>query len=98
MARFDVYRRARGGYLLDVQSDHLYTLPSRMMVPLLPETTAPPPIRDLAPTLHVGEERVVMMTHFMAAVERRGLGKPLANLLDQSDDITRALGILLNGF
>lgn len=98
MARFDVYRRAKGGYLLDVQSDHLYALPTRMMVPLLQESAALPAIRDLNPVLQVGEERVAMMTHYMAAVDRRGLGKPLGNLLAQSDDITRALDILLTGF
>jgi hypothetical protein len=39
-----------------------------------------------------------MFTHHMAAVPRRDLGRPVANLLDQSDDITRALAILLTGF
>jgi hypothetical protein len=39
-----------------------------------------------------------MLTPLMAAVPRRRLGRPLGNLLDQADDITRALGILLTGF
>lgn len=48
MARFDLHRRkGTPGYLLEVQSDHMYALPSRMVVPLLPPTAALPAIRDL---------------------------------------------------
>jgi toxin CcdB len=99
MARFDVHPRRDGeGLLLDVQSDHLYVLPTRMVVPLLPEGAALPPLRDLNPVLTVGTERLAMMTQYMAAVPTRLLGRPVDNLTDQTDDITRALGILLNGF
>jgi hypothetical protein len=99
MARFDLHRRARGpGYLLDVQADHLYRLPTRLCVPLLPPTPALPEIRELNPLLRVGDETLAMMTHFAAAVPKAELGRPLGNLLGQADDITRALGILLNGF
>ena len=56
--------------------------------PPLPDTTALPAIRDLNPLLALGEERLAMMTHYMAAVPRNELGRPLANLLAQADDIT----------
>lgn len=99
MPRFDVYRRRGGpGYLLDVQADHLYLLPSRVVVPLLPPTPALPPIRDLTPLLAVEGETLAMMTHFLAAVPKRELGKPVGNLLAEHDAIVRALGILLTGF
>ena len=39
-----------------------------------------------------------MMTHFLAAVPRRELGKPVGNLLSDYDAIVRALDILLTGF
>lgn len=99
MARFDVYRVAgTAGYLLDVQSGHLFALKSRIVVPLLLPTARLPAIRDLNPLLRVEGEEVAMMTHFMAAVPVRELGQPIANLLPQADDITRALDILLTGF
>jgi toxin CcdB len=99
MSRFDVHVRPDGpGFLLDVQSDHLYALPTRMVVPLLPEAGPLPPIRDLNPILRVQEQRVTMMTQYMAALPVGHLRRPVANLLDQSYDITRALGILLTGF
>lgn len=99
MARFDLYRRPDGpGYLVDVQSDHLYALPTRMVVPLLQPGPDLPAIRDLNPMLHVGEELLALMPQYMAALARQELGRPIGNLLDQADDISRALNILLTGF
>lgn len=99
MARFDLYPRPGGsGHLVDVQSDHLYLLPTRMVIPLLPQGEELPPIRDLNPLIPVGEEIWVLMPQYMAAVHRRELGRPAGNLLDQADEITRALNILLTGF
>ena len=99
MVRFDLYRRkSEAWWLLDVQADHLHQLPSRMVVPLLPLPAALPAIRDLKPPLDVSGESLAMMTHYMAAVALRDLGRPRGNLLAQADDITRALNILLTGF
>jgi toxin CcdB len=99
MARFDLYRHPDGpGYLVDVQSDHLYMLPTRVAVPLLPPAPDLPAIRDLNPLLRVGDEILAMMPQYLAAVPRRELGRTVGNLLDQADDITRALDILLTGF
>ena len=99
MPRFDLYRpRAGPGYLLDVQSDHLHLLPSRVVVPLLAPTTALPAIRDLTPLLVVEGQTFAMMTHFLAAVPRRELGRPVGNLLAEHDAIVCALDILLAGF
>ena len=99
MPRFDVYSARQGArYLLDVQSNHLDALPTRTVVPLDTPGGALPPFRDLTPTLTIGGEEVVMLTPLIAAVPKRLLGKPVENLLAQSDEITRALGILLTGF
>ncbi|MDO9708716.1 CcdB family protein [Paracraurococcus lichenis] len=94
------YYPGRGGarYLLDVQSSQLERLATRVVIPLVPLGERFSDIADLNPLLVVEEERLVMMTSLIASVPRRALGAPLGNLLDQSDDITRALGILLNGF
>jgi toxin CcdB len=99
MARFDLYRpKGSDGWLLDVQSDHLYQLPSRMVVPLLPGSAALPAIRDLNPLLEVEGERLAMMTHYMSAMASRDLGRARGSLAAQADEITRALDILLTGF
>src|SRR3954464_7117685 len=99
MARFDLYPGRSGArYLLDVQSDHLDQLPTRMVVPLGAPDATLPPFRDLTPTLLVAGAPPVMLTPLMAALPRPLLDPPLDNLLGQADDITRALDILLTGF
>lgn len=99
MARFDLYRPRRGpGYLMDIQSNWLEHLPSRVVVPLLPPTAALPVIRDLTPVFHVAEEEVAMMTHYLTAIPRRELGRAVGSLAAQQDEITRALDMLTTGF
>jgi toxin CcdB len=99
MPRFDYYAGSGSArYLLDVQSDHLWQLPTRVMVPLGPVPKSPPNIRDLTPRLVVQGEELMMLTPFLAAMQRNRLGKPLGSLLGQADEITHALDILLAGF
>lgn len=99
MARFDLYRPKRGpGYLLDVQSDWLEALPSRIIVPLLPPTPALPALRDLTPLFEVAGEELAMMTHYLTAVPKRELGRAVGSLVEHRDEITRALDTLMTGF
>ena len=52
MARFDVFENKSGaGFLLDVQSDLLGGLNSRVVVPLLPKALAPSPAHRLNPAV-----------------------------------------------
>lgn len=94
------YYRGRGAarYLLDVQSSQLDGLATRVVVPLVLAGDRFPDFLALNPFLVVEGERFVMMTTLIAALPKRVLGRPLGNLLDQADDITRALNILLSGF
>ncbi|TIL94399.1 MAG: plasmid maintenance protein CcdB, partial [Mesorhizobium sp.] len=46
MARYDVFAgRVEGSCLLDVQSDLLDDFKTRVVIPLLPTTMTPPPMR-----------------------------------------------------
>ncbi|WP_081699734.1 CcdB family protein [Marinobacter sp. C1S70] len=48
MSRFDIFENEEGaGYLLDVQSDLLSGLNTRVVVPLLPKSSAPFPAQRL---------------------------------------------------
>jgi toxin CcdB len=99
VARFDLFRPKRGpGLLLDVQSHWLDTLPSRVIVPLLPPSPGLPAIRDLNPLLEVQGERLALMTQYLTAVPRRELGRPIGNLAAEQDAISRALDLLFTGF
>lgn len=101
MARFDVFPtpgRAGVGYVLDVQADLLQELGTRVVVPLLPPSSAPRPARGLNPSFEIAGEPHLMLTQFIAAVPERELKRTITSLKEHSDDITRALDILLTGF
>lgn len=99
MPKYDVHAAPEAdGYLLDVQTDLLDGLNTRVVVPLLPEGAAPKPGRVLNPVFEIGGERHVMATQFLSAVPASVLKAPAANLSGRSDEITRALDMLLQGF
>lgn len=102
MSQFDVYPNPVGGmgeavpYVLDLQSDHLVGLPTRMIAPLArPEDFRP--ARRLNPIVEIDGERLVVMTHLMAAVPRDILQPPVASLGHFRDDIITALDFLFTG-
>jgi toxin CcdB len=98
MARFHLYANAEGaGYLLDVQANLLDRLNTRVVVPLLPEDTAPRPAKVLNPVFEVAGVRHVMATQFLAAVPRRLLGEEVADLNAQAHEIVSALDCLFQG-
>ncbi len=99
MARFDVFENARGaGYLLDVQSDLLSGLNTRMVIPLLSRAQAPKPAQRLNPVVLVGGSELVVATQFMAAIAADELRTKVGNLASSRDDISAALDMLFLGF
>jgi toxin CcdB len=99
VARFDVFRARDGvGYLLDVQHGLHDQLATRVVVPLLPIASAPPPSRDLNPAIEIGGVPHVLFPQYLAAVPKRDLGRPVTNLEAHRDAITKALDLLLTGF
>jgi len=98
MARYDFYRNADGGYLLDVQSDLLEGLSTRVVIPLMPPKIAPVPGRRLNPTFAINGKDHVMVTQFMSAFATSELPVPEGNLSRHHDDIVAALDLLFQGF
>ncbi|MBW6398470.1 CcdB family protein [Roseomonas sp. HJA6] len=100
MARFDLHRAPGGaaGYVVNVQSDLLDHLQTRVVVPLLPPDRVPPAMPDLHPNLAVQGEAFLLATQLLAAVPRRELGPVVGSLASERDAITRALDLLLTGF
>ncbi|MCO6363541.1 CcdB family protein [Paracoccus sp. 08] len=100
MARFDVYARPDGaaGCVLDVQSDVLNGLNTRIVVPLLRVVDAPIPAKRLNPVFEIGTEPHVMVTQFMAAIPRALLRNPVTTLDDRDSEIMAALDMVLTGF
>jgi toxin CcdB len=99
MARFEVYRNPdSSGYLLDVQTNLLSHLNTRVVVPLLLPGEAPRPAQRLNPSFLVGDEDVVMVTQFLAAVPRSMLKAPVGTLADRHSEIVAAVDFLMQGF
>ena len=104
MAQFDVYRnvnpatRARIPYLLDVQSDLLDTLATRVVVPLCkPEVLRGKLAERLNPVFEVEGRKMVLLTPELAGVSRKALGKQIANLANRRDSIIAALYLVITG-
>lgn len=97
MARYDLYS-AEIGYLLDVQSDTLSELNTRVLVPVRLPTDAPKPGRRLNPVFEISGRGHLMVTQFISAMSQNELGEPVDNLARHHDDIAAALDMLFQGF
>ena len=99
MARYDFYRESdRDAFLLDVQSDLIDILNSRVVVPLLPPPAAPSPARCLNPVFKIDGSDYVMVTQFVSALPTSELSQPVGNLDAHHDEIVAALDMLFQGF
>jgi toxin CcdB len=104
MAQFDVYANpndaanAATPYLLDVQTDMLDNLSTRVVVPLISQTTMGKPIDRLNPRFTIDDDAVFMSTPELAGVPTGVLGRKIASLKDRRDDIMAALDFLFLGF
>lgn len=104
MAQFDVYRnanatsRGRVPYLLDVQSDLLDILATRIVVPLCrPELLSGKPAERLNPALRIEGNTLLMLTPELAGVPRKILGERITNLAEQRAAIIAALDVAFTG-
>jgi toxin CcdB len=105
MPRFDVYlntgaQAATTPYLLDVQSDLLQGLETRIVVPLrrrdrFPVVSLP---ATLTPTFEVEGVECLLETPKLAAVPLRLLKTSVASLAARQFEITAALDFLFQGY
>ena len=90
--------RAAVPLLLDVQSDLLSELGTRVVVPLYPASTLQGKmLRTLTPRFEIEGEHYVMMTPQMAGIANKQLGAIVADLAAQGDEIIAALDLLITG-
>lgn len=105
MARFDVYANPGSHakttpYLLDVQSDLLDGLDTRMVIPLR-SLHAFPKVKvslRLTPVLTIQGEELLLETPKMGAVPLRVLKTPLTSLASEQAQISAALDFLFQGY
>ena len=103
MAQFDLYtnpsKETSGAvpFLLDLQSDLLDPLATRVVAPLFWAESAGPPAKTLMPCFEIDGREVVMSTPELAGVSRGQLGSRVGSLADRRDDIIAALDMLFTG-
>lgn len=105
MARFSVHQNSSDltkttPYILDVQTDLLDELNTRVVIPLrngeLYKNLSSS--RDLIPDLVIQGKRFTLDTPRMAAVPTKYLKKEVANLKDQQHLVITAIDRLFHGF
>ncbi|MCU0296361.1 MAG: CcdB family protein [Candidatus Nanopelagicales bacterium] len=84
-------------FLLDVQSDLLETLATRVVVPLVDAAHFGPPAQRLNPVFQVEGRAVVLSVAELAGVPKVVLGERVASLADRRAEVTAALDLLLLG-
>lgn len=84
-------------YVLNVQSDLLESMDTRVVVPLFALDAIGKIVKGLNPSFTINNQSVVMSTTEMATVSARKLGKPICSLAEHRSDIVGALDLLFTG-
>ena len=104
MTQWDVYPnpsvRARGDipYLVDLQSNLLDALPSRLVAPLARTRLEPEGVpRALCPVVNIGGVSVALVPHEVGPIEVRRLERRADSLLAQAHEVVAAVDALVSG-
>ena len=104
VARFDVFanpdgvERKRIPFFLDVQSDHIQDLQTRVVVPLWRSDVLSDRLENLHPEFEVAGLRVVMDTPALGSVPTKVLRKAVTNLASHQLTIQDAIDSLFGGY
>ena len=103
MAQFDVYLNANPEtsseipFLLDVQTDLLDNLATRVVAPFYLASAFGKPASHLNPQCIINQTKVVLSAQELSGVPVNILGEKIANLQDQRGEIIAALDFLFTG-
>jgi toxin CcdB len=105
VAQFTVYKnknprsKSTFPFLVDVQSDLLEPLQTRVVIPLTKVAgLAKKPVSHLTPALKFDGDVYVLMTPQLAGIARSDLGVASGTLLEERQTILAAIDFLLTGF
>lgn len=100
MAQYDVHEWLGGGdvdYVVDVQSDLLSGVVTRVVIPLRSLESGEKPICVLNPVLNVAAGPYSLSTAELSGVRVTDLGNVVTNVAHAHDDILAALDLLFTG-
>ena len=103
MAQFDIHANCAAGevdfpYLLDIQSDFLDRLNTRLVVPLMALDSFGTPIERLNPVFEVAGGAYVGVFTEMAGVSQNLLGEVVDSAAERRDEIVAAVDFMIQGF
>jgi toxin CcdB len=104
MPQFSVHKnknpKTRGSYpyLVDVQSDLLNDLGTRVVVPLIKRTASiNKPIKNLMPVIRVDGQEFIMMVPQLAGIATSDLGAQVTSVAQHRGEVIAALDFLITG-
>jgi toxin CcdB len=104
MPQFSVHKnknpktRSTYPYLVDVQSDLLIDLGTRVVVPLVKRTASNnKPIKTLMPVIRVEGQAFIMMVPQLAGIATTDLGVQVASVPQHRGEVVAALDFLITG-
>jgi toxin CcdB len=104
MAQFDVYinpskaTRKQYPYLLDIQSEYLDELTTRIVIPLADATLFKnSAMKILTPEVSFKDEQLLILTPQISSMSRKLLADPIGSLSHLREDIINALDFALLG-
>jgi len=105
MTAYSVFQNPNPGtseavpFLLDVQSELLSSLNTRVVVPLYrTQASRVQPIAHLTPQVSFQGQSLVAMVPEMAGMSRRDMGAPVGELVSARSAMLQAIDLLLTGF
>ena len=104
MARFDVYANPDGAerklipYFLDVQSDFVKGMNTRVVVPLWKSGLLEAPLENLNPEFEIAGQRVSMDTPSIGTAPSNSLRRAVDNLSSHQLTIQNALDMLFGSY
>jgi toxin CcdB len=104
MPQFSVYKnknpstRSAYPYLVDIQSDLLSELKTRVVVPLVKiNALGKKPIQHLTPAVAFDGQKYLMLMPQLAGISAKDLGTEVANVAKHRNDIVAAIDFLVTG-
>lgn len=104
MAQFDVYANPGNTsktyypYLVDIQSDLLTDLATRIVIPLGKSSAfGNQPMRSLTPEISFDDQQLLLMTPQMSSVPEKHLKNPVGSLSHFRDQIVAAVDLAVTG-
>src|SRR5882757_630560 len=85
-------------YLLNIQSELIDGLETRVVIPLYPAATMKgKPLKTLTPVFEIEGKQYLLMTPQLAGISKKQLGIHVADLTHARNEIIAALDLLIRG-